>query len=216
MKLDPEYVREYYNSLTDEALLAVDRSDLVEMAQQCYDGEISRRGLARRGARRADDPPAVPVQPENPPDEKLGPGREVLGADGKPTWLADAAEAYSVYVLHRRDEESRVADARQALEAAGIPCYPELVELTPEEKMPLSATHRWRLMVPGNLTFRATSIVDRDIFNSDFEAEWKAHLEALPDKELPAMHPKLVFCGLHDRIDRVTRVYEEEIARRRL
>ena len=38
-------------------------------------------------------------------------------------------------------------------------------------------------MVPGNLNQRATSILERDIFNPEFEAEWKTHLEMLSDEE---------------------------------
>jgi hypothetical protein len=34
MHLDPDYLRQHYSLLSDEALLAVDRADLVEMAQK--------------------------------------------------------------------------------------------------------------------------------------------------------------------------------------
>jgi hypothetical protein len=71
-------------------------------------------------------------------------------------------------------------------------------------------------MVPGKLNMRATSVLDREIFNAEFEANWKTHLEALSDEELRAMNPEVAFCGLFDRIERVNRVYEEEVARRRL
>jgi len=30
------------------------------------------------------------------------------------------------------------------------------------------------------------------------------------------MQPEIAFCGLFDRVERVTRAYEEELARRRL
>ena len=30
------------------------------------------------------------------------------------------------------------------------------------------------------------------------------------------MHPQIVFCGLFDRVERVTKAYEEEVARRRV
>jgi hypothetical protein len=46
MQLDPEYLRQYYASLSDEALLAVDRADLVETAQMIFDLEVDRRKLA--------------------------------------------------------------------------------------------------------------------------------------------------------------------------
>jgi hypothetical protein len=141
-------------------------------------------------------------------------GREALDADGKQAWLADAAEAFSVFALPR-NSESRVADACEVLDRAGIPCYSEKIELSLDEREPYPGTHRWRIMVPGNLNWRAMSTLERDISNPDFEAAWKAFLEAQPERDLPAMHPKLVFCGLFDRIDRVTRVYQEELARRR-
>ena len=34
--------------------------------------------------------------------------------------------------------------------------------------------------------------------------------------DLRAMNPEVVFCGLFDRVERVIRVYDEEIARRGL
>jgi len=71
-------------------------------------------------------------------------------------------------------------------------------------------------MTPAKLSWRAMSTVNRDLANPDFEAGWKAYLEAVPDKDMPAMHPKLIFCDLYDRIDRAARVYAEEIARRGL
>ena len=43
MPLDPEYLRHHYASLSDEALLELDRSELVETAQKCYDEELIRR-----------------------------------------------------------------------------------------------------------------------------------------------------------------------------
>jgi len=71
-------------------------------------------------------------------------------------------------------------------------------------------------MVPGNLNMRATSVLEREIFNAEFEENWKTHLEALSDEELRALDPEAAFCGLFDRVERVNRVYEEELERRRL
>jgi Putative prokaryotic signal transducing protein len=45
MKADPEDFRRLYSSLNDEALLAIDRDELVPIAQQVYDTELSARGL---------------------------------------------------------------------------------------------------------------------------------------------------------------------------
>jgi hypothetical protein len=41
MAVDPEYLRRYYGSLSDEALMEIDRADLVEIAQNCYDHEVT-------------------------------------------------------------------------------------------------------------------------------------------------------------------------------
>jgi hypothetical protein len=71
-------------------------------------------------------------------------------------------------------------------------------------------------MAPANLNLRAMSTLQRDIDNQEFEAMWKTQLEALSDSELHATNPEIVFCGLFDRIERVNKVYEEEVARRRL
>ena len=35
MQIDPEHLRWEYSSLSDEALLAMDREDLIELAQTC-------------------------------------------------------------------------------------------------------------------------------------------------------------------------------------
>ena len=40
MQLDPEYLRQHYASLADDALLEVDRADLVEMARTIFDLEV--------------------------------------------------------------------------------------------------------------------------------------------------------------------------------
>jgi hypothetical protein len=45
VKVDADDFRRVYESLNDEALLAVKRDELVEVAQQCYDVEVAHRGL---------------------------------------------------------------------------------------------------------------------------------------------------------------------------
>ncbi len=58
MKADLDDFRRLYSSLNDEALLAIDRDELVPMAQQCYDAELSTRGLDAP----AEEEEAAPVQ----------------------------------------------------------------------------------------------------------------------------------------------------------
>jgi len=202
MHLDPEYLRQDYSLLSDEALLAVDRADLVELAQKILDEEIARRD------------PSAPRTYTNPPDDEAEADLEPSGDGDKPDWLEDAAEVYSI--VDHSGTAPDAANARDVLEAAGIPCYLDLFEMPKEKSAGPEPTHRWRVMVPGKLNLRATSVLERDIFNPDFEPTWKAHLESLSDDELRAMNPQVAFCGLFDRIERVNRVYAEEIARRRL
>ena len=45
MEIDPEEFRRHYDSLSDEALLEVDREELVPIARQCYDVELASRGI---------------------------------------------------------------------------------------------------------------------------------------------------------------------------
>ena len=204
MQLDPEYLRKHYALLSDEALLAVDRAELVDMAQKILDEEVGRRDLSPRRTY------------TNPTDDEAQVDLESPDDGDQPGWLDDAAEVYSVVVLPGTAPAPDAVKARDVLEAAGIPCYLDLSEISQEKSVFAEPTHRWRLMVPGKLNLRATSVLERDIFNPDFEPIWKTHLESLSDEELPAMSPQVAFCGLFDRIERVNRVYDEEIARRRL
>jgi hypothetical protein len=218
MQVDPDYLRNRYSSLSDHALLAIDRSDLVEIAQNCYDAEVKRRGLALpSGVRRAAGPHAVPRRSDNPSGKQVKVGRKPPDTGDRPAWLDEGAEVHSVDVGPGTGAADAAMSARDVLEAAGIPCYLELIEITEEEKkLYQPPTHRWRLMAPANLNLRAMSTLQRDIDNQEFEAMWKTQLEALSDSELHATNPEIVFCGLFDRIERVNKVYEEEVARRRL
>jgi hypothetical protein len=208
MPLDPEYLRQHYALLNDDALLAVDRAELVEMARIIFDEEVGRRELLRQRDR-------IPVQTD-PLDQEAEVDYEPASPADRPSWLEEAAEVYSRVDYPGTAPAPDADNARDVLEAAGIPCYLERSELLQEKNVSPQPTHQWRLMVPGELNLRATSILDRDIFNAEFEAEWKTHLEALSDADLRAMSPQVAFCGLFDRIERVNRVYDEEIARRRL
>jgi hypothetical protein len=199
MPVDLEYLRRHYASLSDEALLEIDRSDLVEAARKCYDEERARR---------------KPLGVTKPLDQTADLESRLPGGDEKPEWLDEASEVFSQVDRAGAVPAPDIANARDVLEAAGIPCYLDIAVPPEEQPPPPQATRLWRLMVPGNLNQRATSVLERDIFNADFEAEWKTHLEMLSDEELHAMDPKVAFCGLFDRVERVTRAFDEEIARR--
>jgi hypothetical protein len=211
MALDPEYLRQHYASLSDGALLSLDREELVEVAQKIYDEEVSSRQLgATPKSRRVSAPSGDPRQAEMA-DEEM----EIDEEDGTPGWLEDAAEVYSRHETPGNVAAPEADHARLVLEDAGIPCYLELFEEAPEEQG-MSPKSRWRLLVPGKLSQWATSVLDRDIFNAEFEDQWRNHLELLTDEEVREMEPEVAFCGLYDRIERINRVYDEELERRRM
>ncbi len=202
MQLDPEYLRRHYATLSDGELMALNRADLVEVAQRIYDEEVSRRQNASPRASR---------RPSQPDEEN---GMEQPSAEDVPSdWLDDAAEAYSRYDVAGSTPAPEAVQAREVLEAAGIPCHLELYEEPLEDG---ERRYRWRVLVPGKLVHRATGVLDRDIFNAEFESGWRAHLEMLSDDELRVMEPGYAFCGLYDRLERIEQAYDEELERRRL
>jgi hypothetical protein len=211
MPADPQYLRQHYASLSDQALLAINRNDLVETAQKCYDDEVGRRKLAARTGR-APDAAHESVETE----EELSPAPEAPDLDDEPDWLEDAAEVLSRAAQAGSVPADAMMDAQNVLEDAGVPCFLDLSEIPKTDLASPRPTHLWRLMVPFNLNLHAASVLDRDIFNEDFEAAWKANLETLSDEELRGMKPEVAFCGLFDRVERVTRAYAEELARRKL
>jgi len=71
------------------------------------------------------------------------------------------------------------------------------------------------VMVPGALTLIAASVLDRDLFNAELEADWRTHFEALTDAQLGEVNPDLICAGLADRIARLKQAYSDEVARRK-
>jgi hypothetical protein len=206
--VDPGYLRKHYASLSDDALLDIDRDELVDVARECLDAELRERHLEGQ----------VSVAEEAEPrevDEELA---EETSGEGEPDWFEEGAEVYSSAIRPGVTSVPQAHHARRALEAAGIPCYLDVYEEEPEPVEPVERgpLRRWRLSVPGHLNMMATGVLQRDIFNDEFEAGWRTHLEVLSDEEVRAMDPKVVFCGIYDQIERATKAYREELVRRRL
>jgi len=206
MRIDPEDLRKQYRALSDGELEAIDRDDLVEVAQRVFDEEVARR----RSLRTAD----------NEEDEAGGDAAgtayvpAIMEGDGepRPEWLDDASCACSFVVRHGAPENSGVPDACAALAAAGIPCY---VAVRPAQDGG-SGAEEYSLMVPGALNLHATSVLDRDVFNPQAEEDWRTHFGELSDEQLRALDPEVFCAGLLDRAARLRNAYEEEIARRGL
>lgn len=195
MQLDREFLRRHYAEMSDEELFSLDREDLVEAARQIFDEEVRNRQRSTPERR----PAAVaPLQED---------------AEMELDWLEDAAEAYSRYVTRGTEPAPEAVQAREVLEDARIPTHLELCEEPGQDD---EMQYRWRVLVPGKWVHRAISVLDRDIFNPEFESQWRAHLEMLTDQDLRVMEPHFAFCGLYDRIERINRAYEEELGRRGL
>ena len=204
VQIDLEDLRRYYASLPDEALLELDRAELTDAARRCYDEEVAQRDLASSGA-----------QQDQADDEVEAGGTLDVDTRAKPDWLEDAACACAFATFSGSPSGSDAETAREALKAGGIPCYISLHKADPPSVDP-QPRDEYCVMVPGPLYLQATSVLDREIFNPKVEDDWRTHFEALSDEELRALNAEIICAGLMDRMKRLKRVFEEEIARRGL
>ena len=186
MEIDLAGLRRYYSNLSDDELLVVDRQDLTATGRKYFDQECARRGLAR------------PSEPEPPPEAEP----DSLGE----TW---AVRSYVTYSFGMQAEEAE-RDC-QILHAAGIPCRLEGAELEPIKNYRRT---RIDLHVPIPMYLPADSLLQKEAYNSEREAELRNTLETLTDEELRTLSEDLICSGIQDRLDRLRRVYREEAARR--
>jgi hypothetical protein len=210
LNTDTAYLRRHYASLSDGALLEIDQTDLVEDAQEIYDKELAQRGLTPPEKDDGDELEQVDDEGEESLEEQDQDRR----ADRKPDWLREATVAATFAARPGMDSADYALEARDALDAAGIPCY--LSTNTVDPPWDAQPRKELRLMVPGKLSFEAASVLDKEIFNREDEALWKAHFETLSDEELRAVDLPVLFVGLMDRIERATRAYREELALREI
>ena len=196
MQLDLDDLRRHYASLSDEALRAINRTELVEIAQQCYDQELAQRAPLKIRA--------TPVHQAEMEEE----AERALESDSEnaPEWIAEAA-----CVCAFQNSASDAVNARSILENNGVPCYVEFRETEPDIA-PMTRSE-YCVMVPGGLNLRATSLLDKEIFNEQVESGWRTHLQALSDEELLG-NKEILLEGTLDRVARLARAYDEEVARR--
>lgn len=220
MRIDPESVRSYYASISDEAMLDLypDRAQLTEVAQKIFDEEMARRNLtppaeevlygkyqaaeAESEARDEDEDGALEIEP--PPDDADGP---------PPSWLEDAACAWGVAMRRTGGYGDAVASVRSALYDAGIPNH--IVIQPPISAPPPPDYPECRVMVPVELGKQACSVVERNVFNAWQEAEFRSHLHSLTGEEFAALTPEEYWGALEDLIERKKRAYAEEAAARK-
>ncbi len=193
MQVDPEYLRRHYASLSDEELFAIDRKDLVEVAHKVYDEEVSRREPA----------PASESVEEFEPD-----GEE-------PEWIEGAASAYAVVARPGSAEAPKAAQVGHILRKAGIPVHLSLQEAEPESEG-AAPTYEYHVLVPGELSLHAASVLDKEIYNNAVEQTWREYFRGLSDEQLRTADTEMLFAGFRDRLKRVTKAYKKEMARRGL
>jgi hypothetical protein len=146
MKVDVEDFRRVYESMNDEALLAVNRDDLVEVAQQCYDVEVARRGLA--AGQTAD-----------------APGADSPEAPGESEEMAEVATFTNV-------DDARMA--RALLKAAEIPCYLQNDDPAAGNWMGAPGLGGFRLSVPPSWVEQAREVLDTQISDEELAAQAEA------------------------------------------
>jgi hypothetical protein len=196
MQVTPDELRRYYASVSDEMLLEIDPASLTDAARRCYESEFAKRGLS---------PGAGPLPAEEYLEDSF---------EAEPDWMEYAACPCSFTAVPGSDHAHDAERAREVLRAAGIPCHLSVVSPDP----PAEATQRfdeYRALVPASLNLKAISVLDKEIFNADLEADWRAHFAELSQEELRALNPEIICAGLRDRVERLTRAYTDEIARRR-
>ncbi len=196
VEIHPEQIRRHYASLSDDALLELDPDDLTEIGRQYYEVEMASRRL--RGASLADPAATRPVFSEDDLDSD---------------WAKDEVCAFAQPVRPGTDSAGDAATVMEALEKSHIPCR---IAQEHVESRPSSGYDEYRVMVPARYALEASSILDRDIFNANLEAEWRAHFAELTNAELIAVDTEVLFAGLVDRIERVKRAYADEVQRRGL
>jgi hypothetical protein len=198
VRIDLESLRRHYSSISDEELLALKRDDLIEVAQKCWDEEVERRGLDELR------------ESEAASDDGAGETETSFEGDLDPDWLQGAVCACSFV---NDSGGSLAADAVKVLNGAGIPCEVTTVEISSAPGRP-PAEYENRIMVPAALNLKASSILDKEIFNPQLEADWRLHFQSLTDSELGALNPNEICIGLSDRMARLKRAYNDEVTRR--
>jgi hypothetical protein len=202
--IDLEYVREHYASLSDEALLDVERADLTPAAQAIYDSEVRRRRL--HSGESQDDETGATEQ-----SAFFGSG-EYENEEDHTGWLENAFPVTTFSATAGGIADA--ADARAALVAAGIPCEVTEHEIDPEEQAVQEPYKEYRVMVPAASSLQAVSVLDTAIFNPRYEADLQTQLESLSDEELRALKIESLCAGLLDRAERLRKAYVKEISRR--
>ena len=153
MQIDPEDFKRHYALLSDDALLEIDRDELVEVARPYYDAELAERKLA---------------QPETE--------ESTLSADSSDDALSPAEDGPQLVATFLSVDEANFA--RGLLQSAEIPC-----SLENEHGAQWAGNGALRLMVPASTYDRACEILEFEISEEDLIAQAEAGTTEEPDAE---------------------------------
>jgi hypothetical protein len=148
MQVDPEDFKRHYALLSDDALLEIDRDELVETARVCYEAELAERNLIRPDAEENAS------SPDHPGDEV--PGQTEGGLQLVATFLSM--------------EEANFA--RGLVQSADIPCSFEN-----DQAVVFNGIGELRLMVPVAAYDRACEVLETEISEEDLIAQAEADPE---------------------------------------
>jgi hypothetical protein len=207
MRIDRRELGRHYSSVTDEELLSMRRDELTSTAQVIYDLEIARRGLGKKSA----DEEEIEKS-----DKSLEGVNELLDSEyPEPEWLDNAVCVCTFDISPGNNSMERASLAQTVLQKAGIQSHLALVQETLDDGSSSERTSV-NVMVPIGLTLHASSILERDLFNEEHEAEWQTQLSVYSDKDLLALDPDIFCAGPLDRAARMKKVYANEMTKRDL
>ena len=115
MKFSADEFKRLYAEMPDEELRSLVREELTEVAQQCYDAELARRGLQATPLRRTIQPIVAAREPEDIAPES----EEVL----EQTIEQEEEEDLAPAAIFPSREEAKAA--KVLLQSAAIPAFVE-------------------------------------------------------------------------------------------
>jgi len=223
MQIDRRELGKQIASLSDDELLNTKREDLTEVAQRIYDLEIANRGLGGASAtnRRIETTEASFSAGDDPSEASFSADDyQNDGETSDPDWHQSGVVVCSMTDQPGEDAADRISKAQMALQAAGIPSHLSVKRESREAhalfSYPQDRYNLLEILVPVRYAMHAQGIMDRDVFNDEFETYWRDHIGLLSSEDLLALDPEIFCIGLLDKIARMKRVYAEEMAKRNL
>ena len=119
MKFSADDFKHLYAEMPDEELRSLVRGELTEVARQCYDAEVARRGLSVAKPRRTTQPVVVAEGPEEIVPESEDPVGEAINEEVEREEEEDLAPA----AIFTSREEAKAA--RALLQSTAIPAFLE-------------------------------------------------------------------------------------------